>query len=132
MSITGFNADHRLRLPSSAVVQVAAALASEILKSGGISGLDSLARLPGIDPKWVTSCAKDLLNHAGKSLVVAGYRQQDPAKARELIKQRMAEAQGGEGKMMLMEGSTVSTVCSHAPNPPPMQTLDACKRANFH
>ncbi|HXJ74396.1 MAG TPA: hydrogenase, partial [Candidatus Dormibacteraeota bacterium] len=73
MSITGFNADHRLRTPSSTVVQVAAALA-ELLK-GGISGLENVAKPAGVDPKWIASCAKDLREHAGKSLVVAGYRQ---------------------------------------------------------
>ena len=75
MSITGINADHRLRLTSSAVVQLAAALASQILKQGGISGLDAVPKPPGVDPKWIAACAKDLLDHAGKSLVVAGHRQ---------------------------------------------------------
>ena len=75
MSVTGFNADHRQRLCSSAVLQVAAALAAQILKPGGVAGLESLGQPAGVDPKWISACAKDLLAHAGKSLVVAGYRQ---------------------------------------------------------
>jgi MoCo/4Fe-4S cofactor protein with predicted Tat translocation signal len=68
-SITGFSADHRLRLPSGAVGIVAKALLSAV--QGGNAG-----SLPaGIDPKWVSECAKDLAAHRGKSLVVAGYRQ---------------------------------------------------------
>ncbi|HVV73656.1 MAG TPA: TAT-variant-translocated molybdopterin oxidoreductase [Verrucomicrobiae bacterium] len=75
MTITGFNADHRLRLASSAVVQLAGALAAEVLKQGGVAGLESLAKPAGVDPKWISECAKDLLAHAGKCLVVAGHRQ---------------------------------------------------------
>ena len=75
MSVTGFNADHRLRLPSGAVAQFAAALASEILKQGGINGLENVGKPAGVDPKWITECANDLLQHRGKSLVVAGHRQ---------------------------------------------------------
>jgi MoCo/4Fe-4S cofactor protein with predicted Tat translocation signal len=75
MTITGFNADHRLRLTSSAVVQLAGALATEILKQGGVAGLEALGKPAGVDPKWITECAKDLVQNAGKSLVVAGHRQ---------------------------------------------------------
>jgi MoCo/4Fe-4S cofactor protein with predicted Tat translocation signal len=76
MSLTGINADHRLRLASSAVVQVAAGLVAEILKTGGdLAGLGSLGTLAGDDAKWVAECAKDLLQNRGQSLVVAGYRQ---------------------------------------------------------
>jgi molybdopterin-containing oxidoreductase family iron-sulfur binding subunit len=73
LSVTGFNADHRLRLPSTAVVQVAAALAAQIVQ-GGVAGL-SLGLPAGVDAKWIAECAKDLLANRGKSLVVAGHRQ---------------------------------------------------------
>ncbi len=75
MTITGFNADHRLRAAASSVVQVAGALAAEIAKSANISGLDRLGSPAGVDPQWISECAKDLLANAGRSLVVAGYRQ---------------------------------------------------------
>jgi MoCo/4Fe-4S cofactor protein with predicted Tat translocation signal len=77
MTLTGFNADHRLRLASSAVIQVAGALAAELAKQApGLPNAQSISQLPaGVDAKWITECAKDLLAHRGKSLVVAGYRQ---------------------------------------------------------
>jgi molybdopterin-containing oxidoreductase family iron-sulfur binding subunit len=76
MSLTGFNADHRLRVASSAVVQVAAALAAELAKQvSGLPSLPAVGQPQGVDAKWTSECAKDLLAHRGKSLVVAGYRQ---------------------------------------------------------
>ncbi len=75
MTLTGVNSDHRLRIPTSAVIQLAAALAAEILSQGGIGGLDSIGKPAGVDPKWITECAKDLIQNKGQSLVVAGYRQ---------------------------------------------------------
>src|SRR5436190_39995 len=66
-SLTGMNADHRLRVPTSNVAAVATALAAQILKQGTAPG--------GVDAKWVEECAKDLREHRGESLVVAGHRQ---------------------------------------------------------
>ena len=69
MTLTGVNADHRLRAPANAVAQIAEALAAEVSGQGGSS-------VPaGVDPKWISECAKDLLANKGKSLVVAGYGQ---------------------------------------------------------
>jgi len=66
-TLTGVNADHRLRLPASQVAQFARAILDEV---GGKSstGLPEQA-------KWIAECAKDLKANAGKSLVVAGSRQ---------------------------------------------------------
>ena len=75
MSLTGMNADHRLRLASSAVIQVAGALAAEILKDAGINGLGRLGLAPGVEPTWCSACAQDLLANRGRSLVIAGHRQ---------------------------------------------------------
>lgn len=75
LSITGMNADHRLRLSSSAVVRLAGALAAEVAAPGSIAGLEKLTAPAGVDPKWVHECAQDLLAHKGQSLVVAGHRQ---------------------------------------------------------
>lgn len=81
MTLTGINADHRLRVPTGAVVQVAAQLAVEVLGAtgqGGNSGitgaLQSVGQLPDVS-EWVTECAKDLVTHKGKCAVVAGHRQ---------------------------------------------------------
>jgi MoCo/4Fe-4S cofactor protein with predicted Tat translocation signal len=75
MSLTGSNAEHRLRVAPSAVVQVAAALASQIGQAAGVPGLQNLGLPAGVDPKWISECAKDLQAHRGESLVVAGQRQ---------------------------------------------------------
>jgi len=85
MTLTGANADHRLRVPASAVVQVAAELAGEILRQSPAAGsaefaaaLSRFGKASGIKPDWIASCAKDLLANAGNSLVLAGHRQHDP------------------------------------------------------
>jgi MoCo/4Fe-4S cofactor protein with predicted Tat translocation signal len=71
-SLTGSMADHRLRLASSHMLALAAALAGKVLAT---SAFENLAQ--GLDLKagWVEECAKDLLAHRGESLVVAGAHQ---------------------------------------------------------
>jgi molybdopterin-containing oxidoreductase family iron-sulfur binding subunit len=72
LTLTGAMADHRLRIASSHVPALAAALAGRIL------GTDAYAALtPGLDvkPEWIAECAADLLAHKGESLVVAGAHQ---------------------------------------------------------
>src|SRR6266699_5389076 len=98
MTLTGINADHRLRIPSSAVLQVAGALASEILKQGGLAGLENLGQTRGIDPNWITECARDLMANRGESLVVAGHRQ---PLAVHLLANAINDALGNLGKTVL-------------------------------
>jgi len=98
MSLTGFNADHRLRVASSAMAEVAAALAAELLRLGGLGGLGDLVKLSGPDAKWVEECAKDLAKHRGKSLVVAGHRQ---PMAVHLLAQAMNAALKNIGKTVV-------------------------------
>ena len=95
MTLTGFNSDHRLRIPCSAVAQVAAGLAAGI---GGIPGVPNVGALAGVDPNWITECAKDLAKHKGQSLVVAGYRQ---PLAVHLLAHAMNAALGNVGKTVL-------------------------------
>lgn len=74
MSVTGFSAEHRLRVSSNMIAQVAAAIAA----ATGVSGLGGLANAGaggGFDPKWAQECGADLVAHKGRSLVVAGHRQ---------------------------------------------------------
>jgi MoCo/4Fe-4S cofactor protein with predicted Tat translocation signal len=72
MSQTGMNADHRLRVASSHVIAIAAAIAAKL-----VTGFDaSKFPLPtNVNPKWVEECANDLQANGAASLVVAGYRQ---------------------------------------------------------
>jgi molybdopterin-containing oxidoreductase family iron-sulfur binding subunit len=69
MTLTGANADHRLRLSSSAVLDVARAFGVAVGATQGSPEVD------GVDPKWITECAKDLSRHKGHALVVAGTGQ---------------------------------------------------------
>ncbi|MCC5025826.1 MAG: TAT-variant-translocated molybdopterin oxidoreductase [Candidatus Synoicihabitans palmerolidicus] len=73
-TLTGSMADHRLRLASSHMLAFAAALLAKL------SGQSSVARLAqGLEfkdqEKWIEACAKDLVEHKGECLVVAGAHQ---------------------------------------------------------
>lgn len=74
MTVTGFAADHRLRLAPSQIPALAASIAAQI-QGLSIPGLQAPALPSAIDPKWVAECARDLANRRGKSLVIAGHRQ---------------------------------------------------------
>ncbi len=97
-SLTGANADHRLRAASSGVIQVAIDLAEKILaaKSGaGVTGLASaLSRVKAAhsgkdglwksSSEWVSACAEDILSReAGEVVLMAGSRQ--PAEVHALV-----------------------------------------------
>ena len=69
LTLTGSMADHRLRLASSHMLPLVAALGGKVLNTDILKpyaqGLD-------VDQKWVDECAADLLEHRGECLVVAG------------------------------------------------------------
>jgi len=67
-TLTGANADHRLRLAASLIGAIASAVSAQI--SGSSGSLPS-----GVDAKWVAECAKDLIAAGKNALVVAGQRQ---------------------------------------------------------
>jgi molybdopterin-containing oxidoreductase family iron-sulfur binding subunit len=101
MTLTGVNADHRLRLPPSAVLPFAAALAAEVIPRGGgdmASALTALGKPPGVDAKWISECAKDLKAHAGKCIVLAGQRQPMAVHA---LAHAMNAALGNVGKTVM-------------------------------
>lgn len=73
-TLTGSMADHRLRLASSHMLGFVAALAAKV------TGNAAVARLAkGLEFKdqeqWLDACAKDLVDHRGECLVVAGAHQ---------------------------------------------------------
>ncbi len=78
-TLTGANADHRLRVAPSQTLAIAARLAQEVLKQSGAADFSaSLATLAGAakaNEKWIVECAKDLLASGGQGVVVAGYTQ---------------------------------------------------------
>ncbi len=76
MTLTGVNADHRLRVPASAVSSLAARIGLKIRERiGQASDMTISSEKAGPDSKWITECVLDLLAHKGESLVVAGHRQ---------------------------------------------------------
>ncbi len=77
MTLTGMSADHRLRVATSHVVAVGAAIAAQIApQNAQIAALAIKAPLPAsVKPEWVAECAKDLQANPGASLVLAGHRQ---------------------------------------------------------
>jgi molybdopterin-containing oxidoreductase family iron-sulfur binding subunit len=75
LSVTGANADHRLRLPARHLPAFVAALAAH-LRAGGLD-LEAPAAptVPGLETSWLHALAGDLLVHRGTSLILAGPRQ---------------------------------------------------------
>ena len=75
-TVTGATADHRLPLRASDVELFARALVKRVRD---VTKLDRLALDAGVPPpgseKWLDAVAKDLLEHRGKCLVVAGEQQ---------------------------------------------------------
>jgi molybdopterin-containing oxidoreductase family iron-sulfur binding subunit len=79
-TLTGANADHRLRVAASLIGQVADIITKQLgfliqAKSGGIYYSPTLPSIAGIDSKWILECAKDLIANRGNALVVVGQRQ---------------------------------------------------------
>jgi molybdopterin-containing oxidoreductase family iron-sulfur binding subunit len=62
-TLTGANADHRLRIPASQVIQVASEILAQV--NGGANASSA----------WTVECARDLVANNGNVLVVAGQRQ---------------------------------------------------------
>ena len=84
-TVTGMNADHRLRLPAQSVETYLRLLAQELAAKHGIDvGLAKGAEaLPAIPAKWIEVVAKELAAARGKSVLVTGTRQ--PARVHALV-----------------------------------------------
>jgi len=74
-SVTGANADHRLRLPARRIPAFVAALAAELQKGGLAIDAPAVPDVPGLERAWLHALASDLLANRGASLIVAGPRQ---------------------------------------------------------
>jgi len=108
MSLTGANADHRLRLPPSAILPVAAALAAKLALDASAEWAAALARFgqpAGLEPNWLSECANDLRAHAGQSVVLAGQRQ---PLAVHLLAHAMNAALGNLGQTVVFHDAPVS------------------------
>ena len=105
-TLTGANADHRLRVAASQIPGVAAQLAAKV---GGADSvfLNALSgmRAGGVPPEWLAACAEDLRANAGASLVVAGHRQ--PLEV-HLLAHAMNVALGNVGRTVALHPATES------------------------
>ena len=90
-TVTGMNADHRLRLAAQDVEHYLLALAKELDAKYGVDlgGLKDAVGAKGagdpsnIPPKWISAVAKDLSTARARSVLVAGTRQ--PARVHALV-----------------------------------------------
>jgi molybdopterin-containing oxidoreductase family iron-sulfur binding subunit len=76
-SVTGAMADHRLRLSTGNMTAFLALLTAEVLEQAGgdarmAASLRERAGGLTVDAGWIRECARDLVEHAGESVVVAG------------------------------------------------------------
>jgi molybdopterin-containing oxidoreductase family iron-sulfur binding subunit len=75
-TLTGASADHRLRVVASLIGQIAEAISLEVFGLTLPQAKSTPVTVPaGVDEKWVSECAKDLVANRGNALVVAGQRQ---------------------------------------------------------
>ena len=79
MSLTGANAEHRLRAPASGMDNLLRALAAELVAQGvdlgDVKGALAGAKVEGAAEKWVKAAAKDLKAQKGHGAVVVGRNQ---------------------------------------------------------
>jgi molybdopterin-containing oxidoreductase family iron-sulfur binding subunit len=110
-TLTGGMADHRLRLASSHMLALIAALANKVT---GTATFAPLAAGFDVNPQWIEECAADLSEHKGTSLVVAGAHL--PV-AVHIIAYQINAALGNIGKtidFVAVEPSEASTIQSLA------------------
>ncbi len=96
-SVTGSTADHRLAVRSGEIVQVAAAIAAEVL------GAERFRGLAARHSRFIRAVARDLLLHRGASLVIAGHTQPPEV---HVLAHAMNDALGNAGRAV-----------SYAPSP---------------
>jgi molybdopterin-containing oxidoreductase family iron-sulfur binding subunit len=101
LSLTGAKADHRLALRPSEIEGFARAVAKEL----GVSGVQSNP-LDETKTKWVKAIAKDLQEHKGKSIVIAGESQPPIVHA---LAHAMNDTLGNVGKTVIYTDSIVSS-----------------------
>ncbi len=111
LTLTGANADHRLRVAPSQVLAFAAAFAAAMSSGTGFQPVSSsLSQLKtvmeslggqagSLSHLWISECAKDLSAHAGSCVVLAGQRQ---PLAVHLLAHAMNAALGNVGKTVLL------------------------------
>ena len=95
LSVTGANADHRLRLRARLVPAFTARLLADLRAAGlDVEAPAAAPAVDGLDPAFLRALVQDLLDHRGHSVVLAGPRQ--PASVHAAVA-AMNAALGNEG-----------------------------------
>ncbi len=94
-TITGASADHRLPLKPSQIEDFARALASAL----GVKGVDAgIQAPPEVPADWISSIVRDLQQHRGASIVLAGEQQPPSVHA---LAHAINDALGNAGKTVV-------------------------------
>lgn len=93
MTLTGAKADHRLAVKPSQMIEIAKAIAMKL----GVAGASSTVQFEEKVTKWIDVMAKDLLAHAGKTIVIAGDNQSPMVHA---LAHAMNDKLGSNGKTL--------------------------------
>jgi MoCo/4Fe-4S cofactor protein with predicted Tat translocation signal len=94
-SITGSSADHRLPIRASEMLDFAAALAREVGAAGGPdAGTEGAAR----NAEWIRAASRDLLQHQGRCIVIAGEHESPEVQALALA---MNQTLGNQGTTVI-------------------------------
>ncbi len=80
-SLTGSNADHRLRIRTTEIPQLVYALAARL--SDRVSGLESWSGYTNAfsDHRWISVLVEELVSHGGEAIVTAGSEHDAPVHA---------------------------------------------------
>jgi MoCo/4Fe-4S cofactor protein with predicted Tat translocation signal len=126
-SITGGMADHRLRIASSDIPALTALIAAEIFEAQGLdaSALKASGEGLDVDPHWIEECAKDLIEHAGHSVVVAGPHQPQAVHALVIAMNEVLKAQGATVKYVKIPENKAKSISelANAINSDSVETL---------
>ncbi|MGH9404749.1 MAG: TAT-variant-translocated molybdopterin oxidoreductase [Terriglobia bacterium] len=99
-SVTGSQADHRLRLRPSQIAAFARSLAGALGVKG--QGGQTSAQIPDVPSDWIPALARDLHGHRGSSVIVAGDTQPPAVHA---LAHAMNAALGNSGKTVVYTDS---------------------------
>jgi molybdopterin-containing oxidoreductase family iron-sulfur binding subunit len=116
-SITGGMADHRLRIASGDIPAFTALVAAAILEHSNesappdaIEALKSAGQGLDVDPHWIDECAKDLVEHSGHALVVAGPHQPEIVHVLTIAMNDVLQAQGSTVNYLAIPENTALSI----------------------
>ena len=138
MTLTGMNADDRIRIKPSQQLDVVLGLAREVAKTGKVTPptgsasilekYDGMAQQIGVDPALFTKLAQELIANRGQSIVLAGGL---PAQTSEAVELQIAV--NLLNSMLGNDGSTIdhdqATMLTHAGSPTELSALIADMQA---